>query len=206
MVKPFVILKYTTEVLLHNLAQLEKRLKARGKGVLQTIEECLRLFSFIVIKQHQEDVILHSWLAVCSFLSFLFSLTPSLKNLTDEYKYLYESYKFDHKRILSLIKKAIGKFSALKSKTTQDLDDANDPSIRALSADILEIVYLQTHVTRKQHTEMSPALDGLRPDEQCRIIRAVLDISPLQYKTHLLPWIVGSLVDDDQVCTNRRGN
>lgn len=62
-----VILKYSSEVILHHLELLEKRLKARGKGIIQTIEECLRLFNFIVIKQHQEDTVIHACLSVCIF-------------------------------------------------------------------------------------------------------------------------------------------
>jgi len=183
LVKPLVVLKFVSEILIHNLEILEKRVKARSKGYLQTIEESIRLFTFLGIKQHQEDIVVHAWLA----------------NLSEEYQYIHESYQRDHRRILSLVNKLIEKFSAFKMKCAQsEVSEDSIADTRGLTADVLEIFCLENHITRKQNDEMMPMLDILRLDEQSRIIRAVLDFSPPQYTTHMLPWIVDNIAAEEE--------
>lgn len=90
----------------------------------------------------------------------------------------------------------------LKSKYFQDYEElisSNNQDLRTLIIDILEVLYLQIQTTRKQNTEMITKMDTLRVEEQCRIVRAMFDYSPIQYTTCMLPWIVGSLVVEDQV-------
>ena len=127
----------------------------------------------------------------------------NFKNISKEYYYLKNSYQADHIRILSLARKSFASFAEVKGKKLNDpVEEQNlmqDPAGRALIADVLEIFYLEAHITKKQQEELSPLLDTLPLKEQGRIIRTMLDFSPKQYHTKMIPWVVGCLHTPDQV-------
>lgn len=59
---PLELVKLTNRVIIHRLNILEKSLIA--DPTLENIEQSLVLFSYIIIKEHQEDVIIHPLLQV----------------------------------------------------------------------------------------------------------------------------------------------
>ena len=107
----------------------------------------------------------------------------------------------DHRRVHKMIQKAVTKFNILRELPMEAEDKPETRAkLRSLMMDVLEIIYLEIHITNRQNGEFSPPLDTLPLAEQGRIYRAILDFSPSAYIRVMLPWVVGHLEDSDQVC------
>lgn len=63
----------------------------------------------------------------------------------------------------------------------------------------MEVIYLEQHISNKQYEGIIPILNTLSEKEQSRLIRTLLDFSPPQYQTRMIPWIITCLELPDQL-------
>jgi len=179
-VMPFAFVYLFMESLRKGLDQLEKTVSMLRKATtfdnnhLHSLEASLQVFSYIFVNTIQEELVLFPTLS---------------KQLGNDLSVV--AYNLDHQNFRENFKVIMSLLQHLK-----ECDSKVPELVDRLLTTILVVIELQrVHIWKKGEHIQPLYLETFPEERQIRIIRWLLDISPPQFHTKVMPWILNTLED-----------